>query len=58
MPHALAAPEFGTRPTRVVRHVPIGRVGRHVGLVNKKTRKMHPHSSLSEAMTLTPMTIG
>ena len=54
VPHAMAVPEFGTRPTCMVRHVPIGRVGRDVGLAKHKARETHPHSGLVEATTLTP----
>ena len=51
----MAVAEFGTRPTRMVRHVPIGRVGLYVGLIARKTRKEHPHSALFETATPAPV---
>ena len=38
----------------MVRHVPIGRVGLHVGLAARKTRKECPHSALFETATPAP----
>ena len=43
-----------TRPTQMVRHVPKDRVGRHMELVNKKTRNIRPTVVYPEATTLTP----
>jgi len=50
----MAAPEFGAKPTRSVRHVPIGRVGQHVGPIAGKMRKRRTRSGLSEAKASTP----
>jgi len=51
-------PEFSTKPTREVRHVPFGRVGQHVGLMGRPPNKRRQPNELWEVATPTPAQFG
>ena len=51
---AVAAPELGTRTTRKVRQVPIGRVGQGEGREGRKRNQLCQHNGLSDPPTLIP----
>ncbi len=46
--YATAVPEFCSKPTLKIRHVPSSGVGLRVGLVERLSNKRHQHNELSE----------